>query len=54
VLDVPPGTWDIVLTVSPEDGAAPDPDDVARAIRGEGGTRPWRLLDARVRLLDGN
>jgi hypothetical protein len=54
LLGVAPGSWDLVFTVSPEDGAAPDPDDVARAVRGEGGVRPWRLLDARVRLLEGN
>lgn len=54
LLAVPPGSWDLVFTVSAESAAAPDPDDVARAVRGEGGARPWRLLDARVRLLEGN
>jgi hypothetical protein len=54
LMDVTPGSWDLVFTVSSEASAAPDPDDVARAIRGEGGARPWRLLDAHVRLLDGN
>jgi len=54
LLDLPPGSWDLAFTVSPEAVAAPDPDDVARAVRGEGGARPWRLLDARVRLLEGN
>jgi len=54
LLGVPPGSWDLVFTVSSAGAAAPEPADVARAARGEaaGGAHPWRLLDARVHLLD--
>ncbi len=54
LLGVPAGAWDLVFTLSAEGATAPDPADVARAARSEGRTHPWRLLDARVRLLDGS
>jgi hypothetical protein len=53
LLRVPPGSWDLVFTVSPEGAAPPDPDAVARAAHGERGTPPWRLLNTPVRVLDG-
>ncbi len=54
LLGVPPGSWDLAFVEVPMAGAAPDPDEVARAVRGEGGAHPWRLLTARVVLLEGN
>jgi hypothetical protein len=54
LLGVPPGAWDLAFAVSAEGVSAPEPAEVARAARGEGGARPWRLLDAHVRLLDGS
>jgi len=50
--DVPAGEWALALTVGAEGAAAPQPNEVASALRG--GDRPhvWQLLQRRIELLD--
>jgi hypothetical protein len=51
--DVPAGAWDLALTVGAEGAAAPQPNDVASALRGEDRPHVWQLLHRRIELLDG-
>lgn len=49
---VPAGRWDVALVVSAEGAVAPQPSEVASALRGDGTPHAWQLVHSRIDLLD--